>query len=86
MRLSEFLFEIITTLEHTPVSRAKIRHALSVYAPLGTPSSTIDENWDIVCSTLLATNLVTEVDGVFFWKSEHGPRHVVTPSDDVSLN
>jgi hypothetical protein len=86
MNFADFLFDCLTVIEmEQRLPRSKVRHALSVYAPLGTPSSTIDEWWYVACQTLLATGLVSEVDNVFIWKSENTSRQAVT-ADDLGLN
>lgn len=83
--LAQFAFDCLTMIEilaseNQGLSRHKIRHALSMLAPLGTNSAEIDLQWSVVCETLNKTDLVIEQDGVFFWK------HVNRVVDDATLN
>ena len=69
--LASFLLDCMAALESgVQLSRHKIRHALSIGAPLGTPSAAIDTWCASVCDVLNSTGLATEVDGVFYWKSK----------------
>jgi len=82
-QLAQFLLDCIDAIERQPtgLSRHKIRHALSIGAPLGTPSAQVDEWWHAVCEVLNHTNLVIERDGVFFWKAEN-----TIQADNPALN
>lgn len=69
--LASFLLDCMAVLESgKQLSRHKIRHALSIGAPLGTPSAAIDTWCQSVCEVLNCTGCVSEVDGVFFWISQ----------------
>jgi hypothetical protein len=75
--LASFLLDCFCVLESgVQLSRHKIRHALSIGAPLGTPSASIDTWCQSVCDVLISTGVVAEHDGVFYF---------VKP-DDVNTN
>lgn len=85
LQLADFAFDCLLAIEMLEreglgLSRHKIRHVLSMAAPLGTRSDEIDLQWSVVCETLEKTGLVIERDGVFFWKP------VNTASDNPALN
>lgn len=82
--LAQFLLDCIDAIERNPtgLSRHKIRHALSIGAPLGTPSVQIDEWCSTVCDVLNSTNLVVERDGTFFAR----PTVAQVVQDNPALN
>jgi hypothetical protein len=83
--LAQFTFDCITVIETQGyLSRAKIRHALSIGAPLGTRSEEIDGWCSAVCDILKCLPMLNEVEGTFYYIQAKNVGTNV--ADDASVN